>query len=93
MVKVERMIETPYGDLQKDNRKLSFGQSFDLPDHNIRFDLCAAIEHIGHTNSGHYFCAKRNFVAIDPFLVDKEPGRASFKLTNWNLISDERKPC
>ena len=64
LVKVERMRPDTHGNIKKDHRSIDFGQDLILKDADVKYDLCAAIEHIGSESMGHYLCAKRNFVVV-----------------------------
>lgn len=88
-MKVERIVAGPDGGLFKDPRKINFGQEMVLKKHDIQYDLCSVIEHLGNHNEGHYLCAKRNFVMVKPFMESADIQETSFKYANWNLISDE----
>jgi len=92
LVKVERMIPDNYGNISKDQRKVNFVPEMLLPEVDIKYNLCAVIEHLGNHARGHYLCAKRNFFLTKPFVEDTEvqTDDPPFKYTNWNLISDEQ---
>ena len=91
IVKVERMVPDRAGNIRKDNRKINVAERLELNQPKTQFDLCAVIEHMGgRHSSGHYFCAKRNFLMVQPFVQEKEDNTSTFKYLNWSMISDEQ---
>lgn len=84
------MTYDQYGRLVKDDRKVHFKESMVLDEFDAQLDLCAVIEHLGTQNHGHYLCARRNFLMLQPFLSERDPEKPSFKYANWSLVSDDR---
>lgn len=78
-----------YGRLIKDDRKVHFTESIQFNDFDTQMDLCAVIEHLGNQNFGHYLCARRNFLLLQPFLSERDPEQPTFRYANWSLVSDE----
>lgn len=75
--------------MTKDRRKLDFKEHLQIG--NVQLDLCSIIEHLGASeNSGHYLCARRNFIITQPFLSERDLTDQAFCFTNWSLVSDER---
>ena len=90
VVKVERAVYDHRGNVGKARGELEFHENLSLaPD--VEYELCSVIEHLGATHRrGHYICAKRNFIGVDPFLSMSELADGpNYHFTNWTLVSDE----
>lgn len=90
VIKVERAVYDHRGHVGKAGGEMKFQETLTVAP-GVDYQLCSVIEHLGTTHRrGHYICAKRNFIGLDPFLSSSElRDGGKYHFTNWILVSDE----